>query len=212
MQGIFNIEEIEPESNMINIDEKIIDKYEVFNDYYKIISEDASKEVEKLKKFKNDENIKDLVVNSQFIYPNMKYKNFIIYINICLFYYMNKTDWKDELMTKFDKTYVNLKKSKLSLLEKIRILKFVCKQFIISIKEFMNFDLLILNSKKNTIYNKAFNFNKKVISSLTEKSKLYLPFLQLDNFILFNYLVESNCYTLSMEPIAVTKASFAIFI
>ena len=205
LQGIFNIEEIEPESNMINIDEKIIDKYEVFNDYYKIISEDASKEVEKLKKFKNDENIKDLVVNSQFIYPNMKYKNFIIYINICLFYYMNKTDWKDELMTKFDKTYVNLKKSKLSLLEKIRILKFVCKQFIISIKEFMNFDLLILNSKKNTIYNKAFNFNKKVISSLTEKSKLYLPFLQLDNFILFNYLVESNCYTLSMEPIAVTK-------
>ena len=54
-------------------------------------------------------------------------------------------------------------------------------------------------------YRLAINYNKKMINNLDENSKLFIPFLQLDSFILYNYLINSNSYTLSLEPLIITK-------
>ena len=54
-------------------------------------------------------------------------------------------------------------------------------------------------------YRLAINYNKKMINNLDENSKLFIPFLQLDSFILYNYFINSNSYTLSLEPLIVTK-------
>ena len=65
--------------------------------------------------------------------------------------------------------------------------------------------MLLDSLPEDDIFKLAFNYNIKVIKNLKEQSKLYLPFLQLDNYILYNYYVNSNSYTVSMEPLIITK-------
>ena len=80
-------------------------------------------------------------------------------------------------------------------------------RFIKSITEKRNSAKLLFISTlpENNSYKIALNYSKKIISEITEKSKLYLPFLQLDNYIIFNYYINSYSYTLSMDPLAITK-------
>jgi len=85
-------------------------------------------------------------------------------------------------------------------------MRFTCKECFNCETDKKTFKLYLLNSlPDDSVYKLAFDYNKKIINDLREQSELYFPFLQMDNYILFNYYVNSNSYTLSMEPLIVTK-------
>ena len=148
-----------------------------------------------------------LVKNKNYDFSDIKYEDYYIYINLCLFYYMNKTEYKKQLISKFEENFNLLLKIYLSNEQKIRIIKFTCEDFVKSLTEERESAKLLLISTlpNNNSYKIAFKYCKKIISEITEKSKLYLPFLQFDNYILFNYYINSYSYTLSMEPLIITK-------
>ena len=54
-------------------------------------------------------------------------------------------------------------------------------------------------------YKLAINFNKNVIKNLNERSTLSSAFLQLDSFILKNYLIDEMTYSLTIEPLILMK-------
>ena len=61
------------------------------------------------------------------------------------------------------------------------------------------------NMKKNNSYKLAMNFNQNIIKNLNERSALTSAFLQLDSFILYNYLIDKETYTLTVEPLILMK-------
>ena len=205
--GIFNIGEINPE-NPEYIDEKKLEKYEIFYDYYNILikaKEPEDNYFEKIKKFGGDKNITALVNNYSY-FKNIKYKYYIIYINICLFFYMYLMENKYLILEMFKKNFNKLNSSNLPIYQKIRIMRFTCKECFNCETDKKTFKLYLLNSlPDDSVYKLAFDYNKKIINDLREQSELYFPFLQMDNYILLNYYVNSNSYTLSMEPLIFTK-------
>jgi hypothetical protein len=54
-------------------------------------------------------------------------------------------------------------------------------------------------------YKIAIDFNKKMINELEENSQLFIPFIQLDSYILYNYKKNSYSFTFSLEPLILTK-------
>ena len=210
--GIFEIDEI----NSFNFNEKRIykqkDEYKIFFDYLNIIKKNNAKSNEKnedlklYKKYENDSEIKELATSNEINFFGINYENFIIIINICLFYYMNQTSFKEELIKEFNENFNILKDSKLSFPDRVRIMRFICQQYIIYSKEKRKHHLLIMeNLTSKNAYKIAINFNKKMINNLKEDSKLFIPFLQLDSYILFNYFIGAESYTFSLEPLILTK-------
>ena len=65
--------------------------------------------------------------------------------------------------------------------------------------------ILLDNLLEDNSYKIAINFNKKMINELEENSQLFIPFLQLDSYILYNYKNDSHSFTLSLEPLIITK-------
>ena len=125
---------------------------------------------------------------------------------MCLFVYRYLMEVKDLILKKFKIVFEEIKLSNLSIEQKIRIMRFTCKECWKSEFDKKDFNLILLNSLcDDNIYNLAFKYNKQIIRGIKEQSQLYLPFLQLDNYILFNYYTNQNSYTLSMEPLTVTK-------
>ena len=119
---------------------------------------------------------------------------------------MDQTSLKEELIKKFIYNFNLLKNCKLPYNDRIRIMRFICQGFIESSKENMNYNLLILDNLTSTnSYKIAKNFNKVMIKSLNEDSKLIIPLLQLNIYVLFNYLINDNSYTFSLEPLILIK-------
>ena len=65
--------------------------------------------------------------------------------------------------------------------------------------------MILDNLTSRNSYKIAINFNKQIIKNLNENSKLYIPFLQLNSYVLFNYHINANSYTFSLEPLILTK-------
>ena len=120
---------------------------------------------------------------------------------------MSKTNYKKQLLLIFEYNFDLLFKVNLTNEQKIRILKFTCEEFLTSLIEKREPAKLLLISRclENNSYKIALNYYRKMINELTENSKLYLPFMQSNNYILFNYYIDSYSYTLSMEPLIITK-------
>ena len=153
--------------------------------------------LESLEKYKKDPIIHNLIINYDIDFNNINYESYIIYINLCLFYYLNQTKLKEELVYEFEKNFNILIKSKLSYYDRIRIMRFICKEYIKIADEDRRYDLLILdNINERNSYKIANNYNIKIINNLKENSKLYIAFLQLDGYILYNYIINSYSYIL----------------
>ena len=76
--GIYNIEDI------------IEQTPEIFFNYYNVkigLEEPINNYLETIKNFEKDTNIANLVFNYNIFSPTISYKYYIIYINICLFYF-----------------------------------------------------------------------------------------------------------------------------
>ena len=188
-------------------------EYKIFYKFFNIMNGDINlKKEEKndylksLKKYTNDSDIEELVTEFNKDFSNINYENYIIYINLCLFYYYNLIDSKDGLISDFKIKFDILKKIKMNLYDKIRIFRFSCREYFRTSYEKRTIQLFFMNNLgKENSYRLAINYNKMMINNLNENSKLFIPFLQLDSFILYNYFINSNSYTLSLEPLIVTK-------
>ena len=214
--NLFGIYELEEIINKFQPKKKIIFKsneYKMFYDYFSFIKKNITEVMndneylESLEKYKKDPMIHNLIIIYDIDFNNISYESYIIYINLCLFYYLNQTKYKEELVYEFEKNFNILIKSKLSYFDRIRIMRFICKEYIKIADEDRRYDLLILdNINERNSYKIANNYNIKIINNLKENSKLYIAFLQLDGYILYNYIINSYSYTLSLEPLIVTKA------
>ena len=92
----------------------------------------------------------------------------------------------------------------LSLYDSLRIIFFKLRKILMNDNECK----LLFFSKldKNSPYLLAKDLNIKEIENLTEQSKLFLCYLQLDCFILKNYYFDKKiCYSISLEPIFILK-------
>ena len=208
--GIYEIKEINNNIPIQKDNLKLKKEYKIFYNFLKIMG-DINIDVEKkeeylksIKKYNNDLDIKQLVNNYDIDFSNINYENYLIFINICLFYYYNQTPSKNYLIREFKSKFELLKKSNISYNIKIRIMRFICREIIINGNRNMN--LLLMDDLENdSSYKIAINYNINMINNLNEKSKLYIPFLQLDSYILYNYFINSYSYTLSLEPLILTK-------
>ena len=210
--GIYDINEI----NDIKPIEKTLyqskEEYSIFYDFYKIMSgknhniESKNMYFQSLNKYIGNIEIEKLVKNDLIDFSYINYKNYYIYINICLFYYYNKTSQKGGLIKEFKKQFNLIKESNLPFSDKIRIMRFTCLEYSrISHEDRVTHLYLLDELLDNNAYKIAINYNIDMINNLEENSKLYIPFLQLDSYILYNYMVNSNSYTLSLEPLIITK-------
>ena len=209
LMGIYDIEEILFQKNVHYITNN---KFNIFYGYFEIVKKNNNNDTEKkflnnLNIYKEDKDLEELVKNKNYDFSNIKYEDYYLYINLCLYYYMNKTIYKRQLVDIFEENYNKLFKINLTNGQKIRIMKFTCEEFLISLTEKREPAklLLIPNLPENNSYKIALNYCRKMICELTENSKLYLPLMQSDNYILFNYYINSYSYTLSMEPLTITK-------
>ena len=94
----------------------------------------------------------------------------------------------------------NLKKKNIKLYKKLRIISFYLSEQInsgmTSIELHFYDDL-----NPNNPYTLAKDFNLNEINNLTEFSRLFFPYLQLDSYILYNYVIKLLSYSFSMEPL-----------
>ena len=67
-------------------------------------------------------------------------------------------------------------------------------------------EILLLSKEKNdSAYLLAQNFILEEIDNMNEFSKLFQGYLQMDSYIMCNYKLKSNSYSLSIEPIFIVK-------
>ena len=77
-----------------------------------------------------------------------------------------------------------------------------------NIKDKKNTELILVSELKQdsfSPYYLAINFNLEEIDNINEYSKLFQGYLQMDSYILFNYLKKANSYSLSIEPVFIVK-------
>ena len=208
--NIFGIYEIEEIKDKYKPEKKIIfnsEEYKIFFEFYNKIKDDSNQKLDSFEKFKNNEIFENLVEQTNIDFSSFNYQSYIIYINMCLFHYLNKTKLKEDLVNEFKLNFNLLKESNLSYRDRIRIMRFICREQSKISEEDRRYTLLILDSlSKNNSYKIAINYNKSIIKNLEESSKLFIAFLQLDSYILYNYNIGSNGYTLSLEPLILTKS------
>ena len=186
------------------------EEYKLLYNFIEIIKNNNDKEKKQyLESLENKipfEEAKSLVNTFNYDFSDINYENYIIYINLCLYYYYTITHFKNGLLKQFEEKFIELAYSKITYADRIRIIRFMCQEFCINVTEqrLIHFYLVDKLDDDNS-YKIAINFNKNMINNLEESSKLYIPFLQLDSYILYNYNNNSYSYTLSLEPLVITK-------
>jgi len=210
--GVYDINEINNYNDLEKTIYKQNDEYKIFFNFFKIMNnkninmEEKNNYLKSLEKYKNNNKIEQLVKSDNYDFSYINYENFITYINICLFYYYNKTSKKEGLIREFGKKFHLLIDRNLSYFDKIRIMRFTCKEYLKFSDEYKVTHLILLDDLlEDNSYKIAINFNKKMVNELEENSQLFIPFIQLDSYILYNYKKDSYSFTFSLEPLIITK-------
>ena len=85
-------------------------------------------------------------------------------------------------------------------------MRFTCKEYFRTSDDCRVTHLILLDDlTDDNSYKIAIDFNKKMINELEENSQLFIPFIQLDSYILYNYKKNSYSFTFSLEPLILTK-------
>ena len=210
--GVYDINEINNYNDLEKTIYKPKDEYKIFFNFFKTMNnkninfEEKNNYLKSLEKYKNNNKIEQLVKSDNYDFSFINYENYIIYINICLFYYYNKTSKKEGIIREFGKKFHLLIDRNLSYFDKIRIMRFSCKEYLRFSDEYKVTYLILLDDLlEDNSYKIAINFNKKMINELEENSRLFIPFIQLDSYILYNYKKDCYSYTFSLEPLIITK-------
>ena len=133
-----------------------------------------------------------------------QYKTRIGYL-LCYFLYSNQKNNQKLVICLFAILTI-LEKCETSLFKKLRIIYFYLRQNILLNNKNIYFHFLP-NSKndENDPYILAHNFNIDEINNFDEFSRLFFAYLQLDSFILYNYFINQNTYSFSLEPLHIMK-------
>ena len=210
--GVYDINEINNYNDLEKEIYKQNDEYKIFFNFFKIMSnkkinlKKKDDYLKSLQKYKNNVKIEQLVRSANYDFSYIDYENYITYINICLFYYYNKTSNKEGLINEFREKFNLLINSNLSYFDRIRIMRFTCKEYFRTSDDCRVTHLILLDDlTDDNSYKIAIDFNKKMINELEENSQLFIPFIQLDSYILYNYKKNSYSFTFSLEPLILTK-------
>ena len=161
-ENIFGIHDVEEISNIFKIEKKISfnpkNEYKIFYEYFKLLMNDklqiSTKNInlyfESLNKVKYDDNIQEIFINNNIDFTEINYENYLIYINLCLFHYLNKTKSKKELINEFIEKFNDLEQSELPFYDRIRIIRFICQEYIKIVSENRNFNLLLMDKLDET--------------------------------------------------------------
>ena len=210
--GVYDINEINNYNDLEKEINKQNDENKIFFNFFKIMNnkkinlKKKDDYLKSLQKYKNNVKIEQLVRSANYDFSYIDYENYITYINICLFYYYNKTSNKEGLINEFREKFNLLINSNLSYFDRIRIMRFTCKEYFRTSDDCRVTHLILLDDlTDDNSYKIAIDFNKKMINELEENSQLFIPFIQLDSYILYNYKKNSYSFTFSLEPLILTK-------
>jgi hypothetical protein len=64
---------------------------------------------------------------------------------------------------------------------------------------------IVSELKENSPYLKAYEFNISEIKNINEYSRLFIGYLQMNSYILYNYFINHQSYSLSIEPLFILK-------
>ena len=210
--GIFNITEIEFSIPKIFDNEKLdfyYDKFGNFIDYLNYSNIDYNNIIEEfIRKYENIEVYLKEEINKYYYNEKINKSQFKTRIGILLssFFYSIKKYNRYEAWNRIIYIFnsINNFKNKINLNEFLRLFTFLLNRF----KErkndyYINF---FSNLEKDSPYLLAKEFNINEIINLNEKSRLFLAYLQMDSYILHNYLLnEEKSYSLSIEPLFIIK-------
>ena len=210
--GIFNITEIEFSIPKIFDNEKLdfyYDKFGNFIDYLNYSNIDYNNIIEEfIRKYENIEVYLKEEINKYYFNEKNNKSQFKTRIGILLssFFYSIKKYNRYEAWNRIIYIFnsINNFKNKINLNEFLRLFTFLLNRF----KErkndyYINF---FSNLEKDSPYLLAKEFNINEIINLNEKSRLFLAYLQMDSYILHNYLLnEEKSYSLSIEPLFIIK-------
>ena len=212
--GIFNIGDYkipDMESNDI-----FDDYYDVFGNIYEelvkknyyIEEETFSEYIDKYDKCNLDKNISHFLIKFNEDITLSQYKTRLGYL-ICYYYALKRK--KKEFPKIFATILFNinllLSNKRIELIKKLRIISFYLRTKVenpySSIQLHFFEELKKLNPKN--AYTLANEFNLNEINNLNEFSRLFLAYIQLDSYILYNHFKNTKSYTFSMEPLYLTK-------
>jgi len=118
---------------------------------------------------------------------------------------LNENNIKDKfegLLNIFLKIYKY--KKYLSYYQFLRIYKFLIKQKFYKLKDFTLYFTSELNEYSPFL--RAYQFMIEEINNITESSRLFMGYLELDSYILYNFINDNKkSYSLSIEPLFVVK-------
>ena len=213
--GIFSIDEIRqniPELKNNNI----FDKY--YNDFGFIYDNLLDFKEQKINDFINicNEKFNDVINQDK----NLDFKNISSYeeeislsqfktrIGIIISYYLfkspesEKNDNFENIKSVLSSIYRH--KNNLTLLQFLRLFKFIIRKLLEDYEKYRICYISELNELSP--YLAAYNFNIDEINKINEKSRLFMGYLQIDSYILNNYLIgNAKSYSLSIEPLFIVK-------
>lgn len=216
--GIFNINEIKLNANEMN---------NIFDNYYDEFGDIFNKLIENEETF----DLKDFVNKciSKYNECNLnkrnshllsyfedkitlsQYKTRLGYL-ICYYFNLNKDkkSFENEFMLILNQINIQIKKKKITLFQKLRIFFFYLREFSIS-AGYHNLKLIFFEDySPNNPYALGNNLNIEEIKNLSEYSRLFFPYLQIDSHILFNYYINETSYSYTLEPLFIMKYNLLI--
>ena len=224
--GIFDINEIENNIPKLISNEIFDAYYEYFGFIYNFLSDYNNIKDENIKKIKAENfvkvcknnyknNIKDK--NVDFLSIN-NYENKIsksqmkARLGILVSYYLNQVNEKniEKIKEYFNIiinvfTQVNDKKEYLTDLQFFRLFKYLVHQKIKFLQSYKICIIPKLDEKSPILL--AYKYNIEEIKNIMEISRLFIGYLQLDSYMLKNYLLNNHpaSYSLSIEPLFIIK-------
>ena len=213
--GIFSIDEIK--QNIPNLkSNNVFDKY--YNDFGFIYNNLLDCKEHNINDFINICKMKfnNIIIPEK----NLDFKNISSYeeeislsqfktrIGIIISYYLNrsseseKIDNFESIKSVFSSIYRH--RNKLSLMQFLRLFKFIVRKLLNNYERYRICFISELN--EFSPYLVAYNFNIDEINEINESSRLFMGYIQIDSYILVNYLIKnSKSYSLSIEPLFIVK-------
>jgi hypothetical protein len=221
--GIFCIEEIFDNIRYLK-DNNIFDIYyndfgSIFDSLCELINNNDNQDINKLIKYCIDkysengfsEKGLDFLKISNYE-DEISLSQFKTRIGIILSYYLNEIDEYEmkEIFPSFLKIFKNVYNHKnfLSYLQFLRLFNFLIRRYYENYKNYLIYVVTELPEKSP--YLVAYQFNKDEINHISELSRLFMGYLQIDSYILTNILIDENknnhnCCSLSLEPLFMLK-------
>ena len=217
--GIFNIDQISQNTSfIINPINKVFnsyyDTYGHIYDYMKTerTIEEQNQLIDECENRKIEDGDKAFLLDNFPFFEDMTRSQLKTGIGILTSFHLKGEDEKKNINKNdyFDKIHVVIKKIELiknqfSNCQLFRIFSYMTRRLII---DSANPSLFILGSikyKNNCPYCVADEFNLEEINNINEFSRLFMGYLQLDSYILYNYQLKYDSYSFSIEPLFIIK-------